>query len=108
MRRVVVPRSVNMLDVIRGDIWVEYNRRSDARLVIPTNGIVNRFGAAVMGRGLALQVARRFPNVPTALGRALKEQTARTPTSTYWSVSPANPPPYLVTTLPHRLISFPV
>lgn|SRR3990167_1194676 len=97
-----------VLDVIHGDIWVEYTRRSDARLVIPTNGIVNRSGDAVMGRGLALQVARRFPDVPAALGRALREQTARTPTSTYWSASPSNPPPYLVTALPHRLISFPV
>lgn len=86
-----------MLDVVHGDIWSEYLRRSDVNLVIPTNGSVRGDGCAVMGRGLALQAARRFPGIPRLLG-----ETLRTQYSLVYS-----PPPFLAT-LPHRLIAFPV
>lgn len=81
-----------MLDVTPGDIWTEYERRADVHLVIPTNGSVRRDGCAVMGRGLALQAARRFPGISRFLGKDLDQQTD-------WPT---------ITILPYRLIAFPV
>ena len=96
---VVVVRRINMLDPILGDIWAEYGRRPDVFLVIPTNGSIRRDGCAVMGRGLALQAARRFPDVPVLLGKDLTRQRREE-----WkhSFGPTT------TVLPHRLIAFPV
>lgn len=54
---------------IKGDLWLE---AADAR-VITTNGDVNRDGLAVMGRGVALQAAQRFPRIRTALARRLQQ-----------------------------------
>lgn len=53
---------------VTGDIW---DFDCDAR-VIPTNGSVNRHGAAVMGRGVALQCKERYPGIETALGVLLR------------------------------------
>ncbi len=53
-----------------GNIWLE---ACDA-IVIPTNGDVNRHGAAVMGRGLALQAARRWPLMPKVLAEYLRAE----------------------------------
>lgn len=39
--------------------------------VIPTNGARNALGRAVMGRGLARQIANRLPEFPAQLGKAL-------------------------------------
>lgn len=44
---------------LTGDIWTYHDH--DNWIVIPTNGDVNRQGLAVMGRGVALQVANRYP-----------------------------------------------
>jgi len=52
-----------------GNIWMV---ACDA-IVIPTNGDVNRHGAAVMGRGLALQAARRYPLLPKVLAHLMRE-----------------------------------
>lgn len=52
-----------------GNIW---RHRTDA-IVIPTNGDVNRHGRAVMGRGLALQAARRWALLPKVLADLLRE-----------------------------------
>lgn len=82
-----------MLDVVHGDIWGEYTRRPDVYLVIPTNGSVRRDGCAVMGRGLALQAARRFPEISMVLGHALQDSGLYGPR---------------VVLLPHRLLAFPV
>ena len=49
---------------ITGDLWTI---KADAR-VIPTNGSVRRDGAAVMGRGVALQAKRRHPKLEEAIG----------------------------------------
>lgn len=62
---------------IKGDIW-DYHcgAGSDTRknwLVIPTNGYINRSGKGVMGKGLALQSAERFPDLPWYLGVKLKQ-----------------------------------
>ena len=42
-------------------------------IVITTNGFVKNDGCAVMGRGCALQAARKWPELPKALGRELKQ-----------------------------------
>lgn len=41
-------------------------------LVITTNGFVTNHGKCVMGRGIAKQIADRYPNVPYVLGKAIK------------------------------------
>ena len=41
-------------------------------VVITTNGIVRKDGACVMGRGVALQAAQRFPDLPFVLGAAIE------------------------------------
>ncbi len=65
-----------MISEKTGDIWdVAYN---DFWRVIPTNGSVNRSGLAVMGRGVALQAARRYLHLQLDLGRDLKKSGLRT------------------------------
>jgi hypothetical protein len=41
---------------------------------IPTNGIVKRDGALVMGAGLAQQAANKFPGIASKLGRMVKAE----------------------------------
>lgn len=53
---------------ITGNIW---ELESDG-ICIPTNGIVRRDGNAVMGAGLALQAAIKYPDLPRKLGKKLK------------------------------------
>ena len=55
---------------VEGNLW---DYPADWR-VIPTNGFVKRNGAAVMGRGLALQATERFPGLAYVLGKELLEQ----------------------------------
>jgi len=40
--------------------------------VVPTNGFVKKNGFAVMGRGLAWQAAKRYPDLPEKLGRCIE------------------------------------
>jgi hypothetical protein len=42
-------------------------------IAIPTNGYVTKRGMAVMGRGVALQAANRFPTVPSILGARIEK-----------------------------------
>ena len=49
---------------VTGDLWTI---KADAR-VIPANGSVRRDGAAVMGRGVALQAKRRYPKIEFTRG----------------------------------------
>ena len=55
---------------IHGNIW-EY--RGSAVVAITTNGQVGRSGRAVMGRGVAAQAARLFPDLARRLGRMIGE-----------------------------------
>lgn len=52
---------------IVGDLWTA---PADVRC-ITTNGVTNRNGEAVMGRGCAKQAAERFPELPRQLGEWL-------------------------------------
>jgi len=56
---------------ITGDIW---DYRGNAVIVITTNGQVAGSGRAVMGRGVAAQAARLFPNLSMTLGTLLAKQ----------------------------------
>ncbi len=51
---------------VSGDVWDWYAR--GYWVAVPTNGTVRKDGACVMGRGLALQAARRFPGFQAAVG----------------------------------------
>ena len=73
--------------VIVGNIWDYFGEYSS--IVIPTNGSIKRNGAAVMGKGLALQARERFKGIDKILGGLLQS---------YGEI------PFL---LPYNLISFP-
>jgi len=53
---------------ITSDIWCA---AKGSVLVVTTNGDVRKDGACVMGRGLALQASRRFPDLPFVLGNRI-------------------------------------
>ncbi|NVN93460.1 MAG: ADP-ribose-binding protein [Desulfuromonadales bacterium] len=54
-----------------GNIW---DFRLTAIIAITTNGQVSRSGKAVMGRGVAAQAARMFPEIPALLAQRIVEQ----------------------------------
>jgi len=56
------------MEIIKDDIW---GYRVCGYVVIPTNGTVTRAGQAVMGRGLAQQMAKRYPDFPRLLAQHL-------------------------------------
>ena len=59
-----------------GDIWDFVGR---APIVVPTNIGWTKAGNNVMGRGVAMQAAQRFPDLPEWYGRFCKAHGARTP-----------------------------
>ncbi len=54
-----------------GDIW-NYNSDPSAWIVIPTNTCVDENGEAIMGKGLALDAAKKYPDLPKRLGRHIQ------------------------------------
>ncbi len=60
-----------MLEV-RGDIWDFH--KGGHWVCITTNGKRNLRGRAVMGRGVALQAAERWPELPVVVGNHIAEQ----------------------------------
>ena len=54
----------------QGDIWEKYDQGQ--WVVIPTNGDTNRWGLAVMGRGLAKDTAKRIPGMTYGLAEKLE------------------------------------
>jgi hypothetical protein len=61
-----------LLQVEAGDLWTG---PEDAWRVVPTNLVTRRDGTAVMGAGVALQAAGRFPELPARYGRFLEART---------------------------------
>lgn len=53
-----------------GDLW---HLAKNSILVITTNGAVRKDGACVMGRGIALEAAQTFPDLPFLLGKYIKK-----------------------------------
>ena len=56
------------MKLIRGNIWDS----KALAICVTTNGMVKQNGRAVMGRGIALQAANRYPDLPLELARRLK------------------------------------
>jgi hypothetical protein len=52
-----------------GNIW---DHHQDGWIVVTTNGIIKSNGDAVMGAGIALEAARKFPDLPRQLGDRLR------------------------------------
>lgn len=63
------------MNEIIGDIW-DYHRQGKW-VVITTNGVINRQGANPLGRGVALQAKKRFPELPYELGERIKSSGSR-------------------------------
>ncbi|MGF1472959.1 MAG: ADP-ribose-binding protein [Rubrobacteraceae bacterium] len=57
----------------RGNLWDE---PCDLR-VITTNGATRKDGAAIMGRGCALEAKQRFPGIDLKLGRLIQQHGNR-------------------------------
>ncbi len=55
---------------IIGDLWDLHDQ--GFFIGVPTNGDCRRDGRAVMGAGVALAAAKRFPNLPILLGAKLR------------------------------------
>ena len=55
---------------IIGDLWNLHDQ--GFRIGVPTNGDSRQDGRAVMGAGVALAAACRFPNLPSLLGAKLR------------------------------------
>lgn len=68
------------MKVIKGNIW-DYHKQGPTdqpyteacAVAVTTNGMIRKDGRAVMGAGIALQAAQRFPNLPLALADGLKK-----------------------------------
>lgn len=54
---------------VKGDMWTAFGRTD--LFLFTSNPVVNKRGQAVMGRGIALQVARRFPEAQLLFGSLL-------------------------------------
>ena len=55
---------------ISGNIWEYYNRGE--WIIVTTNGTLKKDGSAVMGRGVARELAIRYPDFPWILGQAIR------------------------------------
>ncbi len=53
----------------KGNIWTF--QTGDNWIVVATNGQVKSDGQAIMGKGIALEAAERYPELPAALGKRL-------------------------------------
>ena len=75
------------MKIIRGryDIFSECN--SGDAVCVTTNGIVNKNGNAVMGKGIALQAKNLFPNIDIKLGSYLKEHGNRVFNLGVWNLN---------------------
>jgi hypothetical protein len=86
---------------VTGDIW---KLSRNAYMTVTTNGYVNRKGQCVMGRGIALEVAQRWPQVPLELGHLIQMHGNHVyDLGPYHYITRQPDPSYF-----HHLISFPV
>ena len=60
-----------MVEIV-GDLWAFH--KEGKWVTITTNGTIKSNGACVMGRGVALDAARLYPNLPFLLGEKLKKK----------------------------------
>ena len=75
-------RRADVMRVIKGNIW-DYHKNdttlrpsnpyySGCAVVVTTNGEIRKDGKAVMGAGIALQAAQRFPYLSLSLAEGLR------------------------------------
>lgn len=64
---------------ITGDLW-DFHAKGEW-IAITTNGSVNAYGRAVMGRGVAEEAKIRYPWLPTQLAHRIKEDGGNVPHS---------------------------
>jgi hypothetical protein len=55
----------------RQSIW--YFHKKGHYVVVTTNGTIKKNGSGVMGRGIAAQAAKRYPELPAILGEHIKK-----------------------------------
>ena len=55
---------------ITGNIWTYHNE--GRWIIVTTNGSIRKDGAAVMGRGVAKELAIRYPDFPGTLGAIIR------------------------------------
>ena len=56
-----------------GDIWQLRSKLKADAVVITTNGFVKKNGEAVMGRGIALEAAKKYKDFPARLGNVITQ-----------------------------------
>lgn len=57
------------MQYVYGNLW---DFHPQGVVAVTTNGIIKKNGELVMGKGIALQAAQRFPDIPARLGKAVK------------------------------------
>ncbi|MFA6089881.1 MAG: hypothetical protein WC755_08540 [Candidatus Woesearchaeota archaeon] len=60
------------MKIIKGNIWDFHSQGK--WVIITTNGIIDRNNKAVMGVGVALEAATKFPNIPSKLAEKIKQK----------------------------------
>ena len=63
-----------MMREVVDNIWKCHKASPSHWVVVSTNGFVKSNGACVMGRGIALEAARKFPTLPFELGKKLRDE----------------------------------
>lgn len=59
------------------NLWDALAASKDAVACITVNGFVKKNGCCVMGRGCALEAAKKFPGFPLELGNSIKKRGNR-------------------------------
>lgn len=69
----------------KGNMWNIFGKTD--LFLITTNPIIRENGAVVMGRGIALEAKKRFPNIPYDFARSLKFSALKNQTHSYKKIS---------------------
>ena len=64
-------------ELFNQDLWELYDKGN--WIAITTNNVVKNNGEVVMGRGVALEAARRLPSLPKELGNLLRSSNLNNP-----------------------------
>lgn len=58
------------MKLLRGNMWDQFGKTD--WFLITTNPVINAKGAVVMGRGIALEAAKRYPRLPYDMAERIK------------------------------------
>lgn len=59
------------MKVVHTDIWEIWKETPASVICIPTNGCVRPNGTLIMGKGMALDAAKRYPNLAEDFGKVI-------------------------------------